>query len=80
MTDMSTAVEVPVLDDTPPTVAVTSPAAGSNVSGAVTLSATAADNVGVSSVQFLVDGTLFGGTLGGRHHSLECEQRSARTA
>jgi Concanavalin A-like lectin/glucanases superfamily/Bacterial Ig domain len=44
------------VDTTPPTVSVTAPAAGATVSGTVTLTATASDNVGVSSVQFRVDG------------------------
>jgi glucose/arabinose dehydrogenase len=46
-------------DTTPPTVSLTAPGAG-NVSGTVALKATAADNVGVSGVQFLVDGSAFG--------------------
>jgi hypothetical protein len=46
-------------DTTAPTVSVTAPAAGT-VSGAVTLRATANDNVGVSGVQFLIDGNAFG--------------------
>jgi hypothetical protein len=48
-------------DTTPPTVSLTAPSAGSTVSGtAVTLSANAADNVGVNSVQFKVDGNNAG--------------------
>ena len=43
-------------DTTPPSVSVTSPAAGAMVSGAITLSANATDNVGVVGVQFQVDG------------------------
>ena len=43
-------------DITAPTVALTSPAPGT-VSGAVTVSATASDNVAVAGVQFKVDGT-----------------------
>jgi len=44
-------------DATPPTVSITTPASGATVSGtAVTLSATAADNVGVAGVQFKLDG------------------------
>jgi hypothetical protein len=42
-------------DSTPPSVAVTSPSNGATVSGTVTLSASASDNVGVSSVWFTVD-------------------------
>ena len=45
---------------TPPTVAVTEPAAGANISGTATLAATASDNVGVLGVQFKVDGTDVG--------------------
>jgi hypothetical protein len=48
-------------DATPPTVAVTAPANGSSVSGsAVTVSATASDNVGVAGVQFKLDGVNLG--------------------
>lgn len=47
-------------DTTPPTVTVTAPANGSNASGTVALNATAADNVGVTGVQFQVDGTNVG--------------------
>lgn len=43
-------------DTTPPTVS----ASESGTSGTITLSATASDNVGVSSVEFYVDGTLKG--------------------
>jgi hypothetical protein len=39
-------------EQTPPTVSLTSPASGSTVSGLVTLSADAADNVGVTQVRF----------------------------
>lgn len=47
-------------DTTPPTVAVTAPGANATVSGTVTLSASASDNVGVTSVQFTVDGANVG--------------------
>ena len=54
-------VTVNVLNDvTPPTVAITAPANGATVSGTVTVSANAADNVGVASVQFRVDGNPIG--------------------
>src|SRR5437867_8325988 len=43
-------------DTTPPAVSITAPASGSTVSGTVTVSASASDNVGVAGVQFLVDG------------------------
>ncbi len=48
-------------DGTPPTVSMTAPANGATVTGtAVTVSANASDNVGVTSVQFLLDGASLG--------------------
>ncbi|MCM2303356.1 MAG: Ig-like domain-containing protein [Elusimicrobia bacterium] len=47
-------------DTVPPTASVTSPAAGTVVSGAVTLAAAASDNVGVAGVQFQADGVNVG--------------------
>jgi glucose/arabinose dehydrogenase len=47
-------------DTTPPTVAVTAPANNASVSDIVAVSADAADNVGVTGVQFFVDGTAKG--------------------
>jgi chitodextrinase len=45
-------------DTTNPVVSVTAPTPGSTVSGNVTLSASASDNVGVTKVEFYVDGSL----------------------
>lgn len=50
-------------DGTPPTASVTSPAGGASVSGTVTLTAAAADDVGVTSVQFTVDNQNVGAPL-----------------
>jgi peptidoglycan/xylan/chitin deacetylase (PgdA/CDA1 family) len=50
----------PPRDTIPPTVALTSPARSSTVSGAVTLTATATDAGGVAHVRFLVDGIPVG--------------------
>src|SRR6185503_13319193 len=47
-------------DTTPPTVSMTAPAAGASVSGTTTITATAADNIGVVGVQFLLDGASLG--------------------
>ena len=47
-------------DNLPPGASVTAPAAGSVVSGTVTVSANASDNVGVAGVQFLLDGASLG--------------------
>jgi hypothetical protein len=43
-------------DSTPPTVQITAPANQANVSGSVSVAATATDNVKVTKVEFLVDG------------------------
>ena len=50
-------------DSTPPTVQVTSPAAGTTVSGQVAITATASDNVAVSSVQIQLDGVNLGAPI-----------------
>lgn len=50
-------------DTTPPTAAMTAPADGSTVSGNVTLSATASDNVEVASVQFELDNAPLGASI-----------------
>ena len=50
----------PAPDTTPPTVAITSPTERSPVAGLITMVANATDNVGVASVQFMVDGANFG--------------------
>lgn len=61
----ATSVEVPIFvdnpvcaDTTPPSVAVTSPTSGATVSGTVAVSASASDNVGVTSVKFLLDSAV----------------------
>jgi hypothetical protein len=54
------AVSVNNLDTIAPSVSLTAPAAGATVSGAVTVSADAADNVGVAGVQFRLDGAKLG--------------------
>jgi poly(hydroxyalkanoate) depolymerase family esterase len=48
------------LDGNAPTVSLTAPANGANLSGTVTISATASDDIGVDRVEFLLDGTLLG--------------------
>jgi subtilisin family serine protease/regulation of enolase protein 1 (concanavalin A-like superfamily) len=45
-------------DTTQPSVSLTAPAAGATLSGTVTLSATASDNVALARVEFLVDGAV----------------------
>jgi regulation of enolase protein 1 (concanavalin A-like superfamily) len=59
-TDMNTPVPPPPADTTLPNVAITAPVAGATVSGTVTVTAAATDNVGVASVQFLLNSVNFG--------------------
>jgi hypothetical protein len=59
-TTISAAITVTVLDQTAPTVSVTAPANGATVTGTVSVTATASDNVGVAGVQFLLDGANLG--------------------
>jgi hypothetical protein len=47
-------------DQSPPTVTITGPSPASAVEGAVTIAATAVDDIGVTSVQFMVDGLPLG--------------------
>ncbi|MEN6536532.1 MAG: Ig-like domain-containing protein, partial [Bryobacteraceae bacterium] len=47
-------------DTTAPTVSIASPTNNQTVSGTVTITAGASDNVGVAGVKFLIDGTNFG--------------------
>jgi hypothetical protein len=65
--DMFTAVGLTTVstDKTPPTVSISAPAAGAKVSGTVTVSASASDNVGVAGVQFLLDGANLGAEVTG---------------
>src|SRR5262249_7090072 len=48
------------LDTTPPTVSISAPANGAAVTGSITVSASASDNVGVAGVQFKLDGANLG--------------------
>ena len=53
-----------IVDNTsPPTGSLTAPAAGATVGASATLSATASDDVGVTNVQFLVDGVRVGAPI-----------------
>ena len=47
-------------DSTSPSVSMTAPASGATVSGSVTVSASASDNVAVAGLQFLLDGANLG--------------------
>src|SRR5207249_19884 len=50
----------PPPDVTPPTVTIASPASGATLSGTISVTVNAADNVGVVGVQFLLDGAALG--------------------
>ena len=50
----------PLADTTPPSVAITVPSSGATVSGTVTVTANASDNVGVLGVQLRLDGAPLG--------------------
>lgn len=50
-------------DTTPPTVSISSPAAGASLSGTTSVDITASDNVGVTSVQLKIDSASFGAPL-----------------
>ncbi|HEY2556778.1 MAG TPA: galactose oxidase-like domain-containing protein [Diaminobutyricibacter sp.] len=63
-------------DTTAPTVAMTSPAAGATVSGTVTVSAAASDDVGVASVAFTLDGSPLGAVLTSAPYSLPWDTTS----
>src|SRR5947207_8926346 len=45
-------------DTTPPTTSITAPANGATISGTVSVTASASDNVGVTKVEFYLDGAL----------------------
>jgi hypothetical protein len=54
----SAAVQVTLLDSAPPAVAITSPAAGTSITGAITVHAVASDNVGVTKVELYRDNAI----------------------
>src|SRR2546425_474383 len=47
-------------DTSPPSVTVTSPGPGATISGTITVSSIASDNVGITGVQFMLDGANLG--------------------
>src|SRR5262249_7635059 len=60
LTPVSGAAPPPQSDTVPPTVNISSPANGATVTNTVSVSANATDDVGVASVQFLLDGSPLG--------------------
>ena len=67
-------------DTTAPTVSLSSPAAGSTVSGVVSVAATASDDVGVQSVQFKLDGANLGAPDTTAPYGLSWDTRTASNA
>jgi hypothetical protein len=63
-------------DTTAPTVSVTAPAAGATLTNSATFTATAADNVGVASVQFTVDSVNVGSPDTSAPYSVTIDTRS----
>ena len=64
-------------DATPPTVSVTAPVAGATVSNTVSVAATAADDVGVSGVQFKLDGANLGAELSAAPYTVSWDTSTA---
>ena len=60
----------PPPDTIPPSVSVTAPSDGTTVTGAVTLTANASDNVGIVGVQFRLDGANLGAEDGSSPYSV----------
>src|SRR5207249_3061438 len=72
----SAAVSVTV-DNSPPTVSISSPAPGASVAGTVTVSANASDNVGVVGVQFKLDGVNLSAARPSAQHTLSWNTTTA---
>jgi alpha-mannosidase len=75
--DMNGAISAQSTDSTKPTVAVTTPSAGTVLSGTVSVSADATDNVGVAGVQFTVDGSNLGVEDTVAPYSIQWDTRTA---
>ena len=77
LTPVSGAAPPPQTDTTPPSVNITSPANGATVTNTVSVSANATDNVGVSSVQFLLDGAALGSPVSNAPFSVAWDTATA---
>jgi len=67
----------PVLDTTPPSVSISSPANNSVLAGTQTITASATDNVAVASVQLLLDSNPFGAPLTASPYSIQWDTTTA---
>jgi len=77
--DMTVPVGV-VPDTTAPVVSLTAPLDGALLTGTVTLSATATDNIGVAGVRFFVDGTQVGAEDTSAPYSIQLDSRTLTNA
>ncbi len=59
----TTGIVLPPADTTAPSVSITAPTGGSTVSGLVDITVDATDNIGVTKVEFYVDGILLGSDI-----------------
>jgi outer membrane protein assembly factor BamB len=64
-------------DNTPPTVSLTAPTGGSTVSGTISVTANASDNVGVAGVQFKLDGASLGSEVTSSPYSVSWDTTTA---
>lgn len=80
-TDMNTPLGTtpPPPDTTPPTVSMTSPLDGSTVMGTTSVTASASDDVGVSNVQFLLDGANLGSPVPSAPYTVQWNSATAST-
>ncbi|MBU6415377.1 fibronectin type III domain-containing protein, partial [Patescibacteria group bacterium] len=69
-----------IKDTSSPSVSITSPASGATVSGAVTVSASASDNVAVAGVQFKADGSNLGSEVITAPYSISWNTATATNA
>src|SRR5205823_5410628 len=76
-TSASVSVTVNNADITAPSVSLTAPTAGSTVSGTITDSANASDNVGVAGVQFKLDGANLGTESTSQPYSMSWDTTAA---
>ena len=63
-------------DKTAPQVSITSPANGATVKGTVALTASASDNVGVTGVQFQLNGQAYGSKVAAAPYTVQWDSRS----
>src|SRR5262249_11825844 len=67
-------------DAVPPSVSITTPGNGATVSGTITVSANASDNLGVAGVQFKLDGANVGAEVTTAPYSISWNTTSASNA